>query len=96
MRAVVFKDIGQILVEERPKPELIHPGDVIIKVKVAALCGSDLHWYRGTQKIPTGFIPGHEFVGIVDVAGKEVTNVQVGDLVVVCPGLSKLVVVQWF
>jgi len=83
MRAVVFKGVGQVAVEDRPKPELVHPTDVILKVKVSALCGSDLHWYRGHQSIPTGFIPGHEFIGVVSEKGSQVNTVDIGHVVVV-------------
>jgi threonine dehydrogenase-like Zn-dependent dehydrogenase len=83
MRAVVFKGVGKVAVEDRPKPELIHPDDAILKVKVSALCGSDLHWYRGHQTIPTGFIPGHEFIGVVEQKGSQVGTVDIGDVVVV-------------
>jgi threonine dehydrogenase-like Zn-dependent dehydrogenase len=83
MRAVVFKGVGQVAVEDRPKPEIVHPTDVILKVKVSALCGSDLHWYRGHQTIPTGFIPGHEFIGVVSEKGNQVNTVDIGDVVVV-------------
>ncbi|KAM0418423.1 hypothetical protein ACHAPD_004782 [Fusarium lateritium] len=82
MRAVVFKGVGQVAVEDRPKPEIVHPTDVILKVKVSALCGSDLHWYRGHQIIPTGFIPGHEFIGVVSEKGSQVNTVDIGDVVV--------------
>ncbi|KAL3469559.1 GroES-like protein [Aspergillus californicus] len=82
MRAVVFKGVRNVAVENRPKPKLQLPSDAIIRISVSALCGSDLHWYRGHQKIPTGFIPGHEFVGIVEELGSEVDGVQIGDLVV--------------
>ncbi|KAI1033851.1 hypothetical protein LB503_011100 [Fusarium chuoi] len=82
MRAVVFKGVGQVAVEDRPKPEILHPTDVILKVKVSALCGSDLHWYRGHQTIPTGFIPGHEFIGVVEQKGSQVRTVDTGDVVV--------------
>ncbi|KAJ0136103.1 hypothetical protein HZ326_20447 [Fusarium oxysporum f. sp. albedinis] len=83
MRAVVFKGVGQVAVEDRPKPEIVYPDDVILKVKVSALCGSDLHWYRGHQTIPTGFIPGHEFIGVVEQKGIQVRTVDIGDVVVV-------------
>ncbi|ENH74968.1 S-(hydroxymethyl)glutathione dehydrogenase [Fusarium oxysporum f. sp. cubense race 1] len=82
MRAVVFKGVGKVAVEDRPKPELIHPDDAILKVKVSALCGSDLHWYRGHLTIPTGFIPGHEFIGVVEQKGSQVGTVDIGDVVV--------------
>ncbi len=84
MRAVVFKGVGQVAVEDRPVPHILDARDAIIKVTAAALCGSDLHWYRGHQKIPVGFIPGHEFVGRIHQRGSEVKGFEVGDLVVVC------------
>lgn len=83
MRAVVFKNVGEVAVEDRPVPTLQLDTDVILKVTVAGLCGSDLHWYRGHQKIPTGFIPGHEFVGTVYQRGAKVTVADVGETVVV-------------
>lgn len=84
MRAAVFRGIGDVAVEDRPRPSIQNDKDVILKVSAAALCGSDLHWYRGHQKIPTGFIPGHEFVGTVEEMGQEVKKFQRGDMVVVC------------
>lgn len=83
MRAVVFKGVGSIQVEDRAIPTIQDPRDAIIKVTVAALCGSDLHWYRGHQKIPVGFIPGHEFAGVLHELGNQVTGFNVGDSVVV-------------
>ncbi|KAM0713416.1 hypothetical protein Q7P37_010378 [Cladosporium fusiforme] len=82
MRAVVFKGKGKVAVEDRPVPTLQAPHDAIVKVSVSALCGSDLHWYRGHQDIPTGFIPGHEFAGVVHEIGSDVKNLKVGDQVV--------------
>ncbi|KAJ6087509.1 chaperonin 10-like protein [Penicillium canescens] len=82
MRAVVFQGVGKISVEQRPRPQIQDQRDVILKVCVAALCGSDLHWYRGHQTIPTGFIPGHEFVGTVHELGSEVKGFSRGDVVV--------------
>ncbi|KAF7556589.1 hypothetical protein G7Z17_g1351 [Cylindrodendrum hubeiense] len=82
MRAVIFKGVGQVAVEERKRPVIQDPRDAIVKVSVAALCGSDLHWYRGHQKIPTGFIPGHEFAGVVHQIGSQVTGLNIGDSVV--------------
>nr|WP_245200398.1 zinc-dependent alcohol dehydrogenase [Herbaspirillum sp. LeCh32-8] len=63
---------------------LQEPDDIILKVTATAICGSDLHLYRG--KIPTmreGDILGHEFMGEVVEAGPAVTRLQVGDRVVV-------------
>src|ERR1700689_2854022 len=59
--------------------------DVLVKVKVASICGTDLHiynWDRWAQKrLPPPLIPGHEFCGEVAAFGKEVTSVQEGDFV---------------
>ena len=63
---------------------LLNPHDAIMKITRTAICGSDLHLYDGF--IPTmeaGDMLGHEFMGIVEEIGKEVTNLQRGDRVVV-------------
>jgi threonine 3-dehydrogenase len=61
------------------------PADVLVKVKVASICGTDLHiynWDRWAQKrIQPPLIPGHEFCGEVVAYGKEVTSVKEGDFV---------------
>jgi threonine dehydrogenase-like Zn-dependent dehydrogenase len=65
-------------------PKLLNPHDAIIKITRTAICGSDLHLYDGF--IPTmesGDILGHEFMGIVEEVGKDVTNLRQGDRVVV-------------
>ncbi|KAI6114289.1 chaperonin 10-like protein [Pisolithus sp. B1] len=57
-----------IRVEKVPVPRIEHPDDAIVKVKLAGLCGSDLHLYRGTEGMTEPCICGHEFVGeIVDL-----------------------------
>ncbi|KND92847.1 putative zinc-binding alcohol dehydrogenase [Tolypocladium ophioglossoides CBS 100239] len=57
--------------------------DIIIKVRATALCGSELHVYRGHEQDPgNGFIMGHEFAGVIVEAGPSVKTVQVGDNVV--------------
>ena len=83
MRAVVFKGVGQVALEDRPTPVVQSSGDAILKVRSTALCGSDLHFYRGHQNIATDFIIGHEFTGIVDEVGDGVKSFKVGDEVVV-------------
>ncbi|KAL2201197.1 dehydrogenase-like protein [Corynascus similis CBS 632.67] len=81
MKAVVFHGPKKVAVEDRPTA-VQDPKDVIVKVKYTALCGSELHVYRGHQPSPTGFIMGHEFVGTVVQAGNEVKSVAPGDTVV--------------
>ncbi|OJD17790.1 hypothetical protein AJ78_02143 [Emergomyces pasteurianus Ep9510] len=84
MRAVVFKGPYKIAVEERPVPKLQSPTDIIVKVKYTALCGSELHVFRGHQPSGTGFIMGHEFTGEIVEVGSSVKTVNVGDNIV-CP-----------
>ena len=84
MKAVCWNGIRQVAVEEVPDPRIINPRDAIIKVSSSAICGSDLHLYNGY--IPTmyrGDILGHEFMGEVVELGSGVSNLSVGDRVVV-------------
>src|SRR5215470_9842909 len=71
-------------VRQMPVPE-IGPDDVLVKVKVASVCGTDLHIYNWDQwaqhRIKPPLIPGHEFCGYVIARGKNVTAVKEGDFV---------------
>ncbi|KAL4991065.1 chaperonin 10-like protein [Aspergillus falconensis] len=82
MRAVVFKGPYKVAVEERPIPHIQHPEDIIVKATYTALCGSDLHVYRGIEPAGTGFVMGHEVTGEVVEVGDAVKTVQKGDVVV--------------
>ena len=84
MRAVTFEAPGEVRVVDKPEPELIDPGDAIVRVELAAVCGSDLHIYHGRVKVEQGFTLGHEWVGTVVDAGAEVARVSVGDRVLGC------------
>ena len=67
MRAMTYQGAHDVRVETVPDPILEAPDDIILRVTATAICGSDLHLYRG--KVPTvehGDIFGHEFMGIVD------------------------------
>lgn len=84
MRALTWQGARDVRVENVPDPALVAPDDIILRVTATAICGSDLHIYRG--KIPTmedGDILGHEFMGIVEEAGPAVTRVKRGDRVVI-------------
>jgi len=70
-------------VEDRPYPKILKPTDAILKVSSTALCGSDLHFYRGHLKCPPDFICGHEFVGEIVEKGNDVSKFNIGDKVVV-------------
>lgn len=82
MKAVVFKGPGKVAIEDRPVPTIQDDTDVIIKVRYTALCGSEMHVYRGHQKSPTEFIMGHEFTGTITEVGKGVKKFKKGDVVV--------------
>ncbi|EKG17278.1 Alcohol dehydrogenase superfamily zinc-containing [Macrophomina phaseolina MS6] len=82
MRAVVFKGPGKVVLEDRPVPKIQDPTDIIVKVEYTALCGSELHVFRGHQPSPTDFIMGHEFTGTVEELGSDVKTVKKGDKVV--------------
>ena len=84
MRALTYHGSEDVRVETVPDPEIIFDDDVILRVTATAICGSDLHLYRG--KIPSlkdGDILGHEFMGIVEDTGSAVTQVKKGDRVVI-------------
>lgn len=85
MKALVYygpRDIRVSEVED-PKPK---KGEVLIRVVACGICGSDVHGYLGItgRRIPP-MIMGHEFTGIVEDTGEEVTNVSIGDRVTVYP-----------
>jgi len=83
MRAVIWNAKGTLDVAERPVPEP-RPGWVRVRVSAVGICGSDLHFYRGSFPSPAGLLPGHEVGGLVDLAG-DGTEIKVGTPVAVEP-----------
>ena len=84
MKALTYQSAHNVAVETVPDPVLQADDDVVLRVTATAICGSDLHIFRG--KIPameSGDILGHEFMGIVEETGRGVTRVKRGDRVVV-------------
>ena len=84
MRAPCWYGRGDVRVETVPDPEIVNPHDAIVRVVKTAICGSDLHLLDG--KIPAmqrGDVLGHEFAGEVVEVGPAVTDLKVGDRVVV-------------
>jgi threonine dehydrogenase-like Zn-dependent dehydrogenase len=84
MKALTYHGARDVRVETMPDPVLLDADDLILRVTATAICGSDLHIYRG--KMPamrSGDILGHEFMGIVEAVGPAVHRVRVGDRVVV-------------
>lgn len=69
---------------DRPYPEIMHPRDAIVRVTRSCICGSDLHLYHGlVPDTRVGSTFGHEFTGIVEEVGDEITSLKVGDHVLV-------------
>jgi threonine dehydrogenase-like Zn-dependent dehydrogenase len=84
MKAVVFGGVGKVSLQTVPEPKLQKPSDAIIRITSSAICGTDLHFIRGTAAgMKEGRILGHEAVGIVEEVGKSVRNLRKGDRVVV-------------
>ncbi|HEX6966524.1 MAG TPA: zinc-dependent alcohol dehydrogenase [Gemmatimonadaceae bacterium] len=84
MKALCWYGKEDVRIEQVPDPEILNPGDAIVKITRTAICGSDLHLYDGY--IPTmkeGDILGHEFMGEVVDVGSNVKRTKVGDRIVI-------------
>jgi threonine dehydrogenase-like Zn-dependent dehydrogenase len=82
MRATLIYGAGDIRVEDVPDPVIKQTTDALVRITIACICGSDLHPYGS---MPAGDGPariGHEFIGVVEDVGSDVTTVKKGDLVV--------------
>ena len=84
MRALTYHGATDVRIDNVPDPTIQAPDDVVLKVTATAICGSDLHLYHGKMPaVKSGDILGHEFMGIVEEVGPEVTAVKKGDRVVI-------------
>jgi 2-desacetyl-2-hydroxyethyl bacteriochlorophyllide A dehydrogenase len=84
MRAVTFQAPGEVRIEEKADPEITAADEAVVRVEASGICGSDLHIYHGRVPVEPGFTIGHEFVGTVLAAGRDVERVAVGDRVLGC------------
>ncbi|GAA1884425.1 zinc-dependent alcohol dehydrogenase family protein [Streptantibioticus ferralitis] len=82
MRATVIHAPNDIRVEEVPDPVIQRSDDAVVRVLRACICGSDLWAYRGESAREAGQRIGHEFLGVVEETGSEVSGLRAGDLVV--------------
>jgi threonine dehydrogenase-like Zn-dependent dehydrogenase len=84
MKAMVYRGPYRVRVEEKEMPRIEHPNDAIVRVTLAAICGSDLHLYHGMMPdTRVGMTFGHEFIGVVEEVGPSVQNLSRGDRVMV-------------
>jgi len=84
VRAMTYRGPYKIRVEEKDVPRIEHPNDAIVRVTLAAICGSDLHLYHGLMPdTRIGHTFGHEFIGVVEEVGSSVETLKKGDRVMV-------------
>ena len=74
MRAAVFEKKGSIKLREVPRPRPRH-GEVLLRVTLTTICGTDVHILKGEYPVKAGLIVGHEPVGIVEEVGAGVERV---------------------
>lgn len=83
MKAYVFKDVGNLVMEEKSIPHVKDPDDVLLKVKAVGICGSDLKIIEGKHHFKPNTVLGHEFCGEVIEIGSHVHHIKVGDRVAI-------------
>lgn len=81
MKAAIFRGKGDIILGERPDPEIQEPTDAVVRVVRSCVCGSDLWYYRGIIPHKTGSI-GHEYNGVIEEVGDAVRSLRPGDFVI--------------
>src|SRR4029079_13447960 len=83
MRTVVLASGGGVEVRDVPEPDVVEPGDAVVRVTRSAICGSDLHALHGKLPMTPGEQLGHEGVGVVEGVGAGVTRFRQGDRVAI-------------
>jgi hypothetical protein len=79
MKAVVWHKIGDIRLDDVPEPKIKEPTDAIVRLTASAICGTDLHFIRGTMPdLEPGTVLEHEGVGVVEEIGPDVCNLDKG------------------
>lgn len=91
MKTMVLTGIREMKMIEAPMPEIVNDNDVLIKMKVLGVCGSDIHYYTsgkiGSQVVKYPFPVGHEGAGEVIKIGSKVSHVKVGDRIAIEPAM---------
>ena len=89
MKAAVLTGIGQMEIRDVPRPRIEKDDDVLLRIEMVGVCGSDVHYYQtgriGSQVVEYPYILGHECTATVEAVGRSVCGVAVGDEVVVDP-----------
>lgn len=87
MRALVYRGLGDVGLETVIKPR-VGSGDVLVKVKAAAVCASDIRVFKGEKKARLGVIQGHEFSGEIQAVGEDIQTYKIGERVTLHPVIS--------
>jgi len=91
MKAMMLTGIRQMEMKEISRPAIVRPSDVLIKMSVVGVCGSDIHYYTqgqiGSQVVEYPFTVGHEGAGIVIETGSDVERVRPGDAIAIEPAM---------
>ncbi|MDT7702707.1 MAG: hypothetical protein QOJ30_5032 [Pseudonocardiales bacterium] len=82
MRGAVLHAPGDVRFEERDDPKILQPTDAIIRISATCVCGSDLWDYRGINPVNQATPMGHEYVGVVEEIGDDVTTIKPGQFVI--------------
>lgn len=85
----MYRDKGNLRLEDVPEPKLKEPTDAIVRITASAICGTDLHFLRGSVPgMKPGTVIGHEGVGIVEAVGDQVRNFRPGDRVIIASTIA--------
>ncbi len=82
MQALTYQGKKDVTVKEVQKPKIKAPTDALLRVTSAAICGSDLHMYDGRTSVEENKVLGHEIMGVIEAIGDGVSQLKVGDRVV--------------
>ncbi len=82
MRGTIIHGPRDVRLEERPDPVVVDPTDAVVRTVATCVCGSDLWRYRGVADVPRPTPIGHEYVGVVEAVGAQVSTVRPGQFVV--------------
>ena len=81
MKALVYNGPRDVSIDEVPDAKIEHLNDVLVRITITNICGSDLHMYDGRTNVKSGLVFGHENTGEVIEVGKGVSRIKVGDMV---------------
>jgi L-iditol 2-dehydrogenase len=92
MKAALLTGIGQFEVKQVSEPEVRRDTDVLVRIRMVGVCGSDIHYYRtgriGRQVVQFPSIIGHEAAGVVERIGRNVKRVKPGQRIAIDPAVS--------